>query len=101
MITFCYLSWIVFFAVGLCGNFNGNPRDDFKHPTSGKILKNPNEFGNLFQTDTKPRFANMVEFLCFYFAQLQLLFYEDFLNCFFFSTSAGLPLEFENGNFGF
>lgn len=45
-----------YYFLGLCGNFNGNPKDDFKDPNSGKILKNPNDYGNLFQIKTKLRF---------------------------------------------
>ncbi|CAK8696725.1 unnamed protein product [Clavelina lepadiformis] len=39
---------------GLCGNYNGNPNDDMKSRSSGEIITNIAEFGNQYQTATKP-----------------------------------------------
>ncbi|XP_076799587.1 uncharacterized protein LOC143444282 [Clavelina lepadiformis] len=39
---------------GLCGNYNGNPNDDMKSRSSGEIITNIAEFGNQYQTVTKP-----------------------------------------------
>ncbi|XP_076814750.1 IgGFc-binding protein-like [Clavelina lepadiformis] len=38
---------------GLCGNYNGNPDDDFLNINTGDLLTDPNEFANQYQTDTK------------------------------------------------
>jgi len=46
---------LVSLLLGLCGNFNGDPDDDFKDRNSGKIIINPNEFGIQFQTNTKQK----------------------------------------------
>ncbi|XP_078495955.1 IgGFc-binding protein-like [Ciona intestinalis] len=39
---------------GLCGNYNGNPDDDFTRRGTRIILTDPTQFGNQFQTSSKP-----------------------------------------------
>ncbi|XP_062311020.1 IgGFc-binding protein-like, partial [Osmerus eperlanus] len=36
---------------GLCGDYNGNPKDDFRTP-SGQLVTNTNEFGHSWNSDT-------------------------------------------------
>ncbi|XP_076156178.1 IgGFc-binding protein-like [Alosa pseudoharengus] len=35
---------------GLCGDYDGNPKDDFRTPT-GKLVTKPNDFGNSWNSD--------------------------------------------------
>ncbi|XP_051561427.1 zonadhesin, like [Myxocyprinus asiaticus] len=35
---------------GLCGDYNGDPKDDFRTPT-GELVQRPNDFGNSWNTD--------------------------------------------------
>lgn len=35
---------------GLCGDYNGNIKDDFRTPT-GELVNSPTEFGNSWNTD--------------------------------------------------
>ncbi|XDV18475.1 hypothetical protein PO909_024166 [Leuciscus waleckii] len=35
---------------GLCGDYNGDPKDDFQTPT-GELVQNPNDFGHSWNTD--------------------------------------------------
>ncbi|KAL2079742.1 hypothetical protein ACEWY4_025486 [Coilia grayii] len=37
---------------GLCGDYDGNPKDDFRTPT-GELVTKPNDFGNSWNTDPK------------------------------------------------
>ncbi|XP_063043702.1 zonadhesin, like [Engraulis encrasicolus] len=37
---------------GLCGDYDGNPNDDFRIPT-GELVTKPNDFGNSWNTDPK------------------------------------------------
>ena len=50
ILTYISFSYILFLK-GLCGNFNGNPEDDFKSRSTHDILSDPNEFGNQYQTE--------------------------------------------------
>ncbi|XP_061619132.1 LOW QUALITY PROTEIN: zonadhesin, like [Phyllopteryx taeniolatus] len=46
---------------GLCGDYNGDPKDDFRKP-DGSLTRNPNDFGNSWNTDpecnNKPNTTN-------------------------------------------
>ncbi|KAK2913695.1 hypothetical protein Q8A67_002094 [Cirrhinus molitorella] len=37
---------------GLCGDYNGDPQDDFQTPT-GELVQSPNDFGNSWNTDSE------------------------------------------------
>lgn len=37
---------------GLCGDYNGDSKDDFQTPT-GELVQSPNDFGHSWNTDPK------------------------------------------------
>lgn len=38
------------FRLGLCGNFNGNPNDDFMNRTSGDLIASISQFANQYRS---------------------------------------------------
>ncbi|XP_061664711.1 zonadhesin, like isoform X2 [Syngnathoides biaculeatus] len=45
---------------GLCGNYNGDAKDDFRQP-NGSLTSNPNEFGHSWNTDPKCQKTNTTD----------------------------------------